>query len=362
MKILIDGCAFTRGPQRGIQRYYYNILSRIGVDEDISMYFFSRPVASLPSNMNVILASEHFQKNRKEFIGRAVGKFRRNWAPTRIPRGDVFHSTFFTQCHHKDTPEVLTVYDMIPEMMPFHFAGDVSSEIELKRKCIFSAQKIIVISDATGSDLKRIYPEVSDRIEVIHMGGDHLLNIATEKDCLDDSNAYVVFLGERAGYKNFAALVEASSDQNWPKGVNVIVIGAELTQAELIFLRHRGVESKFKVVVHPGDVHLKRLLSGTVAFVFPSLLEGFGFPMLEAQALGVPVIASDTEVFREVGGGGFIPVNSADPSSLALGVAKALEPEIRKQMAILGPQNVERFSWDKCAEQTVNVWRNAARS
>lgn len=364
MNIIIDGCAFGRTWQRGIQRYYFELLSRTPADLVVNMFFRKNPVAPVPSVIRLTEISEEYLLGRSKISERAFAKVRRLWFPTPYPNGDVFHSTYFTRSPHKGVPEVVTVHDMVPEVMPYFFEADLAKEIERKRDCIFAASKIIAISHSTAFDLASIYPEVSGRIEVIHSGAQHFPSVE-EQDIgarVYDEQPYAVFVGDRRGYKNFASLMDAMTVSEWPKDVDLVVIGSQFSEGELLAIRFRGLESRIRLVVHPTDVEMRDLLTKASVFVFPSLIEGFGFPMVEAQALGVPVVASDTKIFREIGGEAFFPVSPLDPCSIGGGVRDALDPEARFRLTLMGIENVRRFSWDDCAAQTYRVWQEAARS
>lgn len=364
MKIVIDGCAFERTWQRGIQRYFYELLSRAPSEVVGTMFFRKLPVAPVPCALKIIEVAEEYHLDRGNIGGRVIAKARRLWFPTAYPKGDVFHSSYFTRCPHKGIPEVLTVHDMVPEVMPYYFDSDVTQEIAKKRECILAAERIIAISHSTASDLAEVYPEVSDRIEVVHSGAGHF-SVVDEAEilsrvCSDDP--YAVFVGDRRGYKNFASVLDAMTTREWPKELKLMVIGSQFSEAELLTIRYRGLESTVRLAVYPTDAEMRDLMCKAAVFIFPSLMEGFGFPIVEAQAFGVPVVASDTRIFREVGGDAFLRVSPLDPSSIATGVRQTLEPEVRISLSLSGIKNVRRFSWDRCAEQTCEVWRQVAAS
>lgn len=364
MKLLLDGCAFERTYQRGIQRYYHEILSRAPSDMAVEMFFRKHTSIPISFRINSTELTEEYYLDRKNIIGRVTAKARRLWFPTPYPQGDVFHSSYFTRCPHKGIPEVLTVHDMVPEVMPYYFDSDVTQEIANKRECILAAEKIIAISHSTAFDLTEIYPEVSERIEVVHSGAEHF-TIVDETEILSrvcDDELYAVFVGDRRGYKNFASVLDAMTTQEWPKELKLLVIGSQFSEAELLTIRYRGLEDTVRLAVHPKDAEMRDLMCKAAVFVFPSLMEGFGFPIVEAQAFGVPVVASDTRIFREVGGDAFLRVSPLDPSSIAAGVRQTLEPEVRIGLSYSGIKNVRRFSWDRCAKQTCEVWRQVAAS
>lgn len=363
MQVLTDGCAFERSYQRGIQRYFRELFSRVPEDVGIELYLNRWPVTEIPGVARVTERTEEYLRNRGDLVGRATSKLRRKYFPTPYPKGDVFHSSYFTRSPDPTIPEVLTIHDMVAEVLPYWYDGDAASEISIKRECILGAERIIAISQATADDLVAIYPEIAGRITVIYSGAEHLekaeeTEIASRMVSRGD---YVVFVGDRRGYKNFASLLESMKSAEWPPGMGLRVIGADFSEAERIAIRYRGLENLVTVDVRPTDAAMREVLVGSRGFVFPSLMEGFGFPLVEAQGLGVPVVASDTRVFREIGGEGFVRVKPMDPDSIARGVAKVLERSERERLIGLGLKNIERFSWNECARRTVDVWKQVAR-
>ena len=182
---------------------------------------------------------------------------------------------------------------MLPEMLPYYFGGDNNHEIEMKRQCILSATKIIAISETTKNHVKAIYPQVADRIHVIHLGADHLLANRNNRASTARNSDYVLFVGERMRYKNFSTVVAAMESEHWPRKLKLMVAGRPFSKGEEIHLNQRGLLSRIKHLGRVSDSQLADLYSGALGFIFASAGEGFGFPMLEAQSLGTPVVAAD---------------------------------------------------------------------
>lgn len=360
--VLIDGVAFENTHQRGVQRYYAEMLRRFPDDTKCTLYFNQPYQASPPPGVPVVVRPEMFPVARHDIGGRVRRKLRHLFHPTPLPKASVFHSTFFSRSPIPGLPEVVTVHDMVAECFPYHFAAAVEPVVAQKRACILNAAAIITISEATRDDLIRIYPEVSSRVMVIHHGADHLQSPGVDLAESEGTGRYALFVGDRAGYKNFTAVIMAVAGRDWPHPLKLMVVGNLFTDSELRLLRYHGVESK---VVHAGrvaDSKLKALYQQASAFIFPSLCEGFGFPLLEAQQMRVPVLASDIPVFREIGGAGVLFFNPGDPGKISAALQKILEPDERMRCVTLGVENVRRFSWDECAKKTAGLFRSVAGS
>ena len=108
------------------------------------------------------------------------------------------------------------------------------------------------------------------------------------------------------------------------------------------------------------DQNLPALISGASVYVNPSLWEGFGIPTIEAQACGVPTVVSKTSSLPEIVGDSAVLVNPTDAASVSNGIKKALDSSMKSALIKSGFENVKRFSWHKCAMETLNVLESSA--
>jgi glycosyltransferase involved in cell wall biosynthesis len=121
-----------------------------------------------------------------------------------------------------------------------------------------------------------------------------------------------------------------------------------------------GIAERVRFTGYVADEDLPALLSGALAFVLPSLYEGFGMPVLEAMACGAPVLASNTSSLPEVAGDAALLVDPEDTAALATGLARlAADAELRAQLRARGLARAAEFTWDRCAEETLAVLRGA---
>jgi mannosyltransferase len=363
LNVILDGRVFTNNHQLGIQRYFREVLNRAYHHTDIcaTLVLDSMAEVELPLTSKLIYRHERFILPKNAIRKRLLAKIKKKFAPTPFPGGDVFHSTYFSPAPVA-IPTVQTVYDMLPETLPYYFGGDNNPEIEMKRQSILSAKQIIAISETTKNQVQAIYPEVAGRIHVIHLGADHLLTNLNQRTSTSGNSDYVLFVGERMRYKNFVTVAAAMESHNWPKQIKLVVVGRPFSKGEELYLNHRGLRSRIEHLGRVSDSQLADLYSDALGFIFASVGEGFGFPMLEAQSLATPVVAADCDCFREVGGEAFIPFRALDPDDLAGAVSRLLNRIERNQLIEKGLINVSRFSWEKCAEQTITVWKNCCLS
>jgi glycosyltransferase involved in cell wall biosynthesis len=175
---------------------------------------------------------------------------------------------------------------------------------------------------------------------------------------------YLLFVGTIEPRKNLARLVGAWKllDASVRSDVRLIVVGAtgwlvdslvsELESADAI--EFRG---------HVNDTELAELLHGAMAFVYPSLYEGFGLPVLEAMSFGIPVLTSNIGATREIAEGAAILIDPTSKEDIRAGLASLIsDPDLRQSLASLGRQRAASFSWACTAAQTLEVIERAAHT
>lgn len=357
--VLLDGAAFTNGYQKGIARYVTELVRH--TTDACTLVLDSPARASLPERAKILYRPERFATARHDLITRAWRKLGRTFFPTRVDQRAVWHSCYFATAPHPGMPTVVTVHDLIAEVYPHHH-GNAEHEVAMRRAVIARAAAIIAVSQATADDFTRVYPELAARVEVIHHGADHLRRPShPAATTADPATPFVMFVGNRGGYKNWLSVLDALATRGWPPGVGLTTVGPPLGEAEMAAIRYRGLCDRVRHLGTIDDAHLSAAYARAAVFVFPSLMEGFGFPLLEAQAHGTPVAASDIPVFREVGGQAFVPFRPLDPDSIAAAVATAMEPAHAARLRAEGLENVKRFTWAECGRRTEAVWRRVER-
>ena len=226
-----------------------------------------------------------------------------------------------------------------------------------------AAAHLLADSEATRADLMAHYRTSPEKITVAYPGCDETLAPVRDPVVVEAAKArygiagdYFLYLGTLQPRKNLARVVAAFATL---QSEAVLVLAGKrgwlyddlFTQA-----RRAGLEGR---VLFPGyipDGDKAALLSGALAFVFPSLYEGFGLPVLEAQACGCPVITSTTSSLPEVAGDAALLVNPEDTAAIAGALQRvATEPGLRQALAERGFANVRRFSWAACARSVLSV-------
>lgn len=363
MNVLIDGFVYENTYQKGIQRYFKEVLGRAG--HDFAILLEQKLAASLPDDWKLI-EPIGLPPRRRDLLGRSKYRKLARERRRKVAEYAVFHSSWFRLCPVPGIPTVVTIYDMVSEAMPTQYWGDASGHSLVKAEAIKSADAIITISETTKLDLLKLFPDIRAQVHSIPLGADHLplsVGISTDSRKTRESSGdpYVLFVGDRVGYKNFHVLLEAMRQREWPRGVRLKVAGPAFSYAEITCLRFMGLHDVVDVCGFVSNEGLSALYAAAIAFVFPSLFEGFGLPMLEAQARMTPVVANDMAVFHEVGGDAFLPCDCRDPVAIARAITAVMAPKVRLSLLEAGQRNVQRFSWDDTAQKTFAVWESVAR-
>lgn len=259
---------------------------------------------------------------------------------------------------------VTTVYDMIAEDNGTKM-GSCAYDMARKRDAILGATRVIAISQATRADLLRFYPQVRDRVRVVPLAADHVPARTRPRQPPAQTirgEAYALFVGQRFDYKNFRLVLDAMLHPAWPRGLRLHVIGPRLTEPEKMRIDRHRLSDRIRDFGRLSDAQLRDQYESAECLIFPSLIEGFGLPVLEAQTCGCPAVLSEIPAFREVAGHAAIYFDPRLSGRLAEAVAAALEPDTRRRLVEAGQANFRRFSWNQTAEQWFEVYAEAARA
>lgn len=256
--------------------------------------------------------------------------------------------------------QVVTVYDMIHERFADLFTGPKHDQFrERKRRCVMEADVVICISEATCQDVQNFYGFDSNRIQVIPLGyndsfralgkGDFVYNLFTTKP-------FLLYVGSRAYYKNFKHLLSAYSRWGGQKEVDLVVVGQNWSEDEKKWLVKHGIQDQVHLLVDIDDETLCILYNQATAFIYPSLYEGFGIPLLEAMACGCPVVASHIPSTVEIAGNFPIYFKPHQVESLLAALDIALSEGRDTKRVRMGFKIAGKYSWDETAKQTLHVY------
>jgi glycosyltransferase involved in cell wall biosynthesis len=240
-----------------------------------------------------------------------------------------------------------------------------------------AATRVVADSEATCRDLVHFYGIPEERIAVVYPGRDEALEPVSDPAILDAIRAqyglagpYLLYVGTLQPRKNLARLVESfaklleATSQASLSTLQLVLAGQKGWLADELLgqVRKLGLGKRVVLTGYVPDADLPALLSGALAFVFPSLYEGFGLPVLEAMACGTPVVCSNTSSLPEVAGDAALMVDPLDTEAMAEALAcVAGEEELRNSLIERGFARVRRFSWQRTAEQVLSVLEEVGR-
>ena len=326
---------------------------------------------------------------------------------------------FFSMAHYgprfSKVPYVVTIHDLSYLHYPELFKK--SDLLQLRSWTKYSVQNathIIAVSQTTKDDIVKNYHVDPAKITVTYEGYDQSrikpqsesqINRMKKKYQIDGN--YIIFVGTLQPRKNLERLIEAFATlmQRVPRALSVprvprardirgthdtfdtlslVIVGKKGWLYDSIFQKVKDLNVNQRVIFtnYVPDDDLPALISGAKAYILPSLWEGFGIPVVEAQACGVPVVVSNTSSLPEivrastskvgsdssevsfannaVVSDSAVLINPESVQSIASGIKKALDPKIRSDLVKKGFLNIKRFSWQKCAKQTLGVLEKAA--
>ncbi len=382
MRVLYDHQIFQYQRFGGISRYFYELLRHFHKSNTITALVPFR----YTNNEHLLNLEKQFGFIEPVFLGRnnfpGKGKLwmlrnkyfpqydesliNKKYVVDSLLRGDfdIFHPTYYDDYfldYIGEKSVVITIYDLIYEKYPDCFPqSEVETVLRNKKKLIDRANHIIVISESGKKDLLDIYKVNEKKVSVIYLGNSlnqdpWAANMVTANGIPEE---YILYVGNRSSYKNFIFLIRSIQNiLHNDKDLHVICTGEKFTSEEKRLFRELKIADR---LIHKfvSDDELTLLYKNAKIFVFPSLYEGFGIPVLEAMSNGCPVVLSNTSSLPEVGGDAALYFNPMDSDSISSTVYKCLsDDKMRIELTKKGIERVKLFSWKKTAIATADVYR-----
>jgi glycosyltransferase involved in cell wall biosynthesis len=365
MLIGIDASRAATQERTGTENYSLQLIRHLLALESGHRYrlYFNRPptVELFPMRADLELRVMPFP--------RLWTHLRLSWEMARQPPDVLFVPAHVLPLVHPRS-SVVTVHDLgyrhYPEAHPLldRLYLDLSTRYNAR-----AARRVIAVSQATQDDLVQHYGIEPDKITVVYSGWDERMRPVEDEATIEGVKAryhvrgeYVLYVGTLQPRKNLGRLLEAfgllRKRAQRGEAPGLVIAGRkgwlydQITQQ----VERLGLESE---VVFPGYVpqdDLPALLSGARLFVFPSLYEGFGLPVLEAMACGTPVLCSNVSSLPEVAGDAALLVDPLDVKGMAKAMNRLLQDEgLRTELVERGYRQVRQFSWERCARETLAV-------
>ena len=266
----------------------------------------------------------------------------------------IFHSSYYRTCRNKNAINITTVHDFTYE----YFRHGLSKKIHTwqKKFAIKHSDYIICISENTKRDLLKFFPKIEEnRIRIIYNG------VSDDFFCMEsppylEYKDYILFVGGRDDYKSFKFTVNAVEQTKY----KLLICGKPLSEEEKQYLSKYLDANRYKVISGISNEELNKIYNSVYCLAYPSIYEGFGIPVIEAQKSGCPVIAYKGSSIPEIIGAEYPMIEKLDITAFQ-NILKLLEyTEFRKNLIQTGLTNCRRFSWDKTYSEYLNLYKEIA--
>lgn len=368
MRIAVQASDLDHARIDGTRVYLKELLKRFGnlaPEQDFLLYH--------KNTFNPLLAPPQFSNYREESVASPFSwmQTRFAWEMFRTRPEKLFlpiqAAPFFLP---SKTEVTATIHDLAFKKYPETFPRkDVMKLNLMLDAAVRQADKLIAVSHSTKADLLQYYPTLSaDKITVVHHGFDQAffaekvsrdaLEVMLQKQGLKPGE-YVLYVGALQPRKNLVRLIAAfeKAKEMQPK-MKLVLVGESAWLAD-------GIHAAYEQSAFKSDIHLigrvdfdelRTWYQGARLFAFPSLYEGFGLPILEAFASGVPVLTADNSSLPEVAGKAALYCQAEIVENIAEQLARLWgDTELQETLKKRAQEELERFSWEKCAQETLGV-------
>lgn len=372
MKVLVEPCAFRFG-RSGVTRYWAAVctgLRRADVDVDLPLVAsgsdYLRGLLPL-DQMHAFPGSLDKMRGPLLRLSSALSRrlFLRKLAANR-------HDVVLPTALQPDpavieaaprTPVALVCHDTMRSMSVPGGAADAWSDplhrlLALARR----SARVICVSERTRRDLLTCVPIAEERVKVVHTGNLLPLWARIGEPVPGLPERFLFFVGSRQVRKNFVGLIHGLAPLLREAGAPRLVCTGSFSRWERDLLDAHGV-GHLVLGTDATDRQMVTLYEKAIALLFPTLYEGFGMPVLEAMALGCPVITSTNSSLPEVAGDAVLYVDTTRPEDIRSGVERLLkQPEMRATLSKAGRARAERFTFEAMMRDFLRVLTEAAHA
>ncbi|MGU3401336.1 glycosyltransferase family 4 protein [Brucellaceae bacterium D45D] len=369
MKIGIDARNLVPG-LTGIGRYVFEMCRRLALQgHELVLYLPEAPSKPLPewNGVNVRIANY------------AGGIRRMIWGQTTLPRLAATDDLdiFWGPAHRlpsfldRKIPRVVTIHDLVwmNAASTMRFQTWMGERV-LMRPAILGADRIVAVSTATADAVKVAFPAAADKVRVVHSGLTRLSGFQSKETFSSFATAhqidrpYALFVGTLEPRKNLARLLEAFArvpEENRNNLLLVIAGGQGWRLGDLTTLvAQLGIEPFVRLTGYVSDADLAGLYDNARFLAMPSLYEGFGFPIIEANAVGIPVLTSNSSSMPEVAGDAALLIDPNNVDAIADAINRLANDELLyRQLAERARPNAARFDWNKSTDSLLAVFVDA---
>lgn len=391
MKIALD-CSLVPGSRGGIGQYSYSLahaLAAIDKENSYSEYILVPVIdrilypghrkADLPDtgNFRVVFKTipVHFQLMRYLWFPGMPGSLREYMLGGLD--ADVYHSHTYCVPLFRDRKKrlVVTIYDVSVLTHPeCHTKTNRDFCLRGIKDAVRYADRIIAISEHTKNDIIKYFNASPELVTVTRLAAGDAYREVKDPDSLQAARKkyglpdnYILFVGSLEPRKNVRTLLKAYSllPERLKKEFRMVVAGGRgwLNSDIPGAVKDLGIEDRVTFAGYIDSSDIAAVYSGAAVFAYPSLYEGFGLPILEAMSCGTPVVTSDVSSMPEVAGEAAVLVSPRSPEAIAAALERVIEDaDLGSEMRRKGLERSGGFSWEKCAGETLAVYRKVVES
>lgn len=269
-------------------------------------------------------------------------------------------------------PYVVTLHDLTFFTHPHLYSGTKRMRLLPLYRCwldrvLFGACRILTVSEYSRKTILSFYPALESRVYVIYNGIDSHFSLPSTPTALEDfrrdrlgfNEPYLLNVGRIDYNKNLIFLCRVFLESEACRKHHLVLCGKRVNSHydEVVsFLKEKDVDGRVHIISGIDHTELYLLYRAAAVFVMPSLSEGFGLPLLEAMAAGTPVLSADNTCLPEIMGNVDGLFDATNPSTLKARLELALwDTDYRKKLINAGTENIKRFSWERCAADTLDA-------
>lgn len=369
MKVLYDHQSFTGLKYGGVARYFYELMNvfshRPDVEFELALQFSNNEYingASFSNHRGFTNFFDYVTTNRVVSLVNRLNSLRL----VRMGNYDVFHPTYY----HKyfldyigNKPFILTFHDTTNEKYHQQYPALGGDMFDLKQQLLDHATRVIAVSNNTKQEMLHYFDVDEAKVDVIYHGTSFtdIVPNGVGTKVITPPN-YILYVGNRTEFKNFNFFIKAIRPLlDKCHDLQVVCAGGKhFLPDEKKMLHELGISDR--VVYHPieNDEALYVLYQRAIAFVFPSLNEGFGIPILEAFAAACPVVLSNASCFPEIASDAAVYFDPLDAESILSQITEIVENQaLRATLVERGRNRIKLFSRDNTAFQTLEVYKKS---